>query len=42
MKRVLSLLLLAAFSMVIVGCEAHGHVSDNDNDHHVSGHVDTK
>ena len=44
MKRILSLVLLAAFSMVIAGCEAGGHVGDADHDSHPDAgvHVDTK
>ena len=41
MKRVISLLLLAAMSFVIIGCEASGHVNGNEGEHGASGHVET-
>jgi hypothetical protein len=38
---VISLLLLAMFGLVIAGCEAHGGVHGNDNEHGASGSVET-
>jgi hypothetical protein len=40
MKRLISLLMLLALSLTIVGCEASGHVDDNDHDSGAHGHVE--